>query len=110
MDEWLRRGPDPHPEECEVELRPLFGPDDFGPAFTPEPRAEEDRPREVVEKRSKGRTRSAGLPAAGLEIADALAEEPSRAGYHLLPGVCGDLLRKLGRPDEGRARACARPG
>jgi len=42
-------------------------------------------------------------PAAGLEIVDALSGEPSLAGYHLLPSVRGDLLRKLGRLDEARA-------
>jgi RNA polymerase sigma factor (sigma-70 family) len=42
-------------------------------------------------------------PAAGLAIADALVEEPSLAGYHLLPSVRADLLAKLGRNDEARA-------
>jgi RNA polymerase sigma factor (sigma-70 family) len=39
-------------------------------------------------------------PAAGLEIADALQDEPSLKGYHLLPSVRADLLAKLGRRDE----------
>jgi len=42
-------------------------------------------------------------PAAGLEIVDALREEPSLAAYHLLPSVRADLLAKLGRTDEARA-------
>jgi predicted RNA polymerase sigma factor len=42
-------------------------------------------------------------PAAGLEIADALRDEPKLAGYHLLPSVRGDLLFKLARFDEARA-------
>jgi RNA polymerase sigma-70 factor (ECF subfamily) len=41
-------------------------------------------------------------PAAGLELVDALASERALAGYHLLPSVRGDLLRKLGRLDEAR--------
>jgi predicted RNA polymerase sigma factor len=41
-------------------------------------------------------------PAAGLEIVDSLVEEPALRNYHLLPSVRGDLLRKLGRPDEAR--------
>ena len=41
-------------------------------------------------------------PAAGLEIVDALTEEPALAAYHLLPSVRGDLLAKLGRHDEAR--------
>ena len=42
-------------------------------------------------------------PAAGLELVDALISEPSLEGYHLLPSVRGDLLKKLGRLDEARA-------
>jgi predicted RNA polymerase sigma factor len=42
-------------------------------------------------------------PAAGLEIVDALASEPSLTAYHLLPSVRGDLLAKVGRFDEARA-------
>ena len=42
-------------------------------------------------------------PAAGLELVDALRSEPSLKAYHLLPGVRGDLLAKLGRLDEARA-------
>ena len=51
-------------------------------------------------------------PAAGLELVDALAEEPALRRYHLLPSVRGDLLTKLGRHDEARrvrARGIARP-
>jgi predicted RNA polymerase sigma factor len=42
-------------------------------------------------------------PAAGLEIVDALTAEPSLKGYHLLPSVRGDLLKKLGRLSEARS-------
>jgi RNA polymerase sigma factor (sigma-70 family) len=42
-------------------------------------------------------------PAAGLELVDALISEPLLKGYHLLPSVRGDLLKKLGRLDEARA-------
>jgi RNA polymerase sigma factor (sigma-70 family) len=41
-------------------------------------------------------------PLAGLELVDALLEEPALASYHLLPSVRGDLLVKLGRRDEAR--------
>jgi RNA polymerase sigma factor (sigma-70 family) len=41
-------------------------------------------------------------PAAGLEIADALVDEPSLKAYHLLPSVRGDFLYKLGRFEEAR--------
>ncbi|PYP79442.1 MAG: RNA polymerase subunit sigma-24 [Gemmatimonadetes bacterium] len=42
-------------------------------------------------------------PALGLDLVDALRDEPSLAGYHLLPAVRADLLTKLGRPAEARA-------
>jgi predicted RNA polymerase sigma factor len=42
-------------------------------------------------------------PAAGLELVEALASEPSLRRYHLLPSARGDLLYKLGRLDEARA-------
>ena len=41
-------------------------------------------------------------PAAGLELVDALAPEPSLQNYHLLPSIRGDLLVKIGRVDEAR--------
>ncbi|MGB5036635.1 MAG: RNA polymerase subunit sigma-24, partial [Blastocatellia bacterium] len=41
-------------------------------------------------------------PAAGLEAADALVDEPRLDGYHLLPAVRGEFLEKLGRLDEAR--------
>jgi len=41
-------------------------------------------------------------PAAGLELVDALANEPALQSYHLLPTVRGDLLAKLGRGVEAR--------
>ncbi len=71
-------------------------------------------------------------PAAGLELVDALLEEPALAHYHLLPSVRGDLLARLDRVQEARteferaatltrnareralllarAAACAKPG
>jgi RNA polymerase sigma factor (sigma-70 family) len=41
-------------------------------------------------------------PQAGLDLVDALASESTLKAYHLLPSVRGDLLAKLGRPDEAR--------
>jgi predicted RNA polymerase sigma factor len=41
-------------------------------------------------------------PRAALEIVDRLREESALDSYHLLPSVRGDLLDKLGRPDEAR--------
>jgi RNA polymerase sigma factor (sigma-70 family) len=41
-------------------------------------------------------------PQAGLDLVDALTAERTMYRYHLLPSVRGDLLVKLGRPDEAR--------
>ena len=41
-------------------------------------------------------------PAAGLDAVDALKDDPALRGYHLLPSVRGDLLKKLGRLGEAR--------
>lgn len=41
-------------------------------------------------------------PAAGLELVDALCDEPALKDYHLLPSVRGDLLAKLDRIEEAR--------
>ncbi|MDX3907828.1 MAG: RNA polymerase sigma factor [Pigmentiphaga sp.] len=42
-------------------------------------------------------------PAAGLELVEALQEDPALANYHWLPSVRADLLFKLGRRAEARA-------
>ncbi len=42
-------------------------------------------------------------PAAGLEIADKLIDDPVLSAYHLLPSVRADLLKKLGRMEEARS-------
>ncbi len=41
-------------------------------------------------------------PAAALELVDALVARNALPGYHLLPGVRGDLLARLGRGAEAR--------
>jgi len=41
-------------------------------------------------------------PQAGLDLVDELTAEPALRDYHLLPSVRGDLLMKLGRPDEAQ--------
>lgn len=39
--EWVKRCPNPHEGECEIEIRPVFEAEDFGEAFTPELREQE---------------------------------------------------------------------
>src|ERR671925_615629 len=48
--EWLKRCPNPHPGESEVEIRPVFEAEDFGAEFTPELREQEERVRAEAEK------------------------------------------------------------
>jgi predicted RNA polymerase sigma factor len=60
-------------------------------------------PSPVVELNRAVAVSMASGPAAGLEIVDALREEPALKSYHLLPGVRGDLLFKLDRKAEARA-------
>jgi hypothetical protein len=40
---WLKRCPNPMNEDSEVEIRPVFSPEDFGEAFTPELQKQEER-------------------------------------------------------------------
>jgi len=42
-------------------------------------------------------------PQAGLELVDEVADDPALRDYHLLPGVRGDLLRRVGRHAEARS-------
>jgi hypothetical protein len=51
--EWLKRCPNPHSEETEVEIRPVFEADDFGAEFTPELREQEERIRQQTSARQK---------------------------------------------------------
>lgn len=53
--EWLKRCPNPHEEETEVEIRPIFAPEDFGEAFTPELREKEERQYAEMEKLKAGK-------------------------------------------------------
>jgi hypothetical protein len=48
--EWVKRCPMPAGAETEIEIRQVFDSEDFGDAFTPELRAQEDRLRAETEK------------------------------------------------------------
>ena len=49
--EWVRRCPDPMPDqESVIEIRPVFEAEDFGAELTPELRAQEERLRAEVER------------------------------------------------------------
>lgn len=49
--EWVKRCPDPMPGESEIEIRPLYEVEDFGPAFTQDLREQEERLRAEIASR-----------------------------------------------------------
>jgi len=49
---WVKRCPNPMPGPSEIEIRPIYEAEDFGAALTPEVRAQEERLREALAKRS----------------------------------------------------------
>ena len=49
--EWVRRCPNPHAGEAEIEIRPIFEAEDFGDELTPELRAAEERMRAEIERK-----------------------------------------------------------
>jgi len=51
--EWLKRCPNPHNEESEVEIRPVFEAEDFGAEFPPELREQEERLRTEIARQQK---------------------------------------------------------
>jgi hypothetical protein len=50
--DWVKRCPNPMPGESEIEVRQIFEAEDFGEAFTPELRAQEERLRAQVSKQA----------------------------------------------------------
>ncbi len=48
--EWVKRCPNPHPGESEIEIRQVFDAADFGAEFTTELREQEERLRAQIEK------------------------------------------------------------
>ena len=52
--EWVKRCPNPHREDSDIEIRPVFETEDFGSEMTPELREQEERLRaELAEKNRK---------------------------------------------------------
>ena len=50
--EWVKRCPNPHAGEAEIEIRPIFEADDFGAELTPELRQAEERMRAEIERKN----------------------------------------------------------
>jgi hypothetical protein len=51
--EWVKRCPNPHNEDSEIEIRQVFEADDFGAEFTPELREQEERIRAQVDAKKR---------------------------------------------------------
>jgi hypothetical protein len=51
--EWAKRCPNPFPIDCELEIRPVFQPEDFGAELSPELRAQVERQRESIAQHAK---------------------------------------------------------
>jgi hypothetical protein len=51
--EWVKRCPNPHPGDSEIEIRQVFESEDFGAEFLPEMRARAERLRTQIEKQNK---------------------------------------------------------
>ena len=49
--EWVKRCPDPHDGESEIEIRQVFEAEDFAAEFTPELREQEERVRTQISKK-----------------------------------------------------------
>jgi hypothetical protein len=47
---WVKRCPNPMPEESEIEIRPLYTMEDFGEVATPEIREQEERLRAEIDR------------------------------------------------------------
>ena len=50
--EWVKRCPNPHEGESEIEIRPVFEAEDFGSELTPELRKQEERLHRQISKRT----------------------------------------------------------
>jgi hypothetical protein len=55
--EWVKRCPNPHHEDCEIEIRQLFEAEDFGAELTPELREQEERLRAQADQLAKAAKR-----------------------------------------------------
>ena len=51
--EWVKRCPNPHPGESEIEIRQIFEAEDFGAEFTSELREQEERIRAHVDAKKR---------------------------------------------------------
>lgn len=62
--DWVKRCPNPMPGDSEIEIRPVFEAEDFGEAFTPELREQEEKLRARVEAQHGGGSAVSPVPPA----------------------------------------------
>jgi hypothetical protein len=58
--DWAKRCPNPMLGESEIEIRQIFGPEDFGEVLTPELREQEERLRAQIEGKPSGKPGAQG--------------------------------------------------
>ena len=51
--EWVKRCPNPMMSESDIDIRPIFAPEDFGEALTPELRDQEERLTRQIKEQKK---------------------------------------------------------
>lgn len=56
--EWVKRCPNPMLTDSEIEIRPVFGLEDFGDVATPELRENEQQLRATIERQARDKSRS----------------------------------------------------
>lgn len=49
--EWVKRCPNPHHDESDIEIRPIYELEEFGGELTPEARAQEERLRKQLDQK-----------------------------------------------------------
>jgi hypothetical protein len=51
--EWVKKCPNPMNSDSDIDIRPIFGPEDFGAELTPELKAQEEQLRSKIEEQTK---------------------------------------------------------
>jgi hypothetical protein len=54
--EWVKRCPNPMETDSDIEIRQVFEAEDFGPEFTPELQAQEERMRAAIERQQQAQS------------------------------------------------------
>lgn len=105
MDEavaWLKRCPNPLNGETDVEIRPVFEAEDFGPEFTPELRAQEERQRAEISSQAASKAGGgavAAVPPARGALAYLTIKGASDAIGFYQRVLGAEVLARLDAPD-----------